>query len=75
MRDKNRLYSFYDELREIHMKFFPDWRFGQMISNILGDWQYRNKRDIFFPEEDEIIQIFRDYVKENGYDRKENPSQ
>lgn len=66
MRDINRLDKFYDELKEIHKKNFPDWRFGQLIVNILADWQAKTKRDIFFPEEDEIIQIFRDYVKEVG---------
>ena len=74
MRDINRLDKFYDELKEIHKKNFPDWRFGQMINNILGDWQAKTKRDIFFPEEDEMIQIFKDYIKENGYDKKDNPS-
>ena len=64
MRDTDRLDKFYDELKEIHKKNFPDWRFGQMIINILCDWQAKTKRDIFFPEEDEMIQIFRDYVKE-----------
>lgn len=64
MRDPNRLYPFYDRLREIHMAHFPDWRFGQLINNVLG-WHYsKSKRDIFFPEEDEMIQIFEDYVKE-----------
>lgn len=63
MRDVDRLDKFYDELKEIHKKNFPDWRFGQMITNVLGDWQAKNKRDIFFLEEDEMIQIFRDYVK------------
>lgn len=63
MRDKNRLYKFYDELREIHMTHFPDWRFGQMIINVLADWQTKTGRDIFFPEDDEMIQIFRDYVE------------
>lgn len=63
MRDKNRLYKFYDELREIHMTHFPDWRFGQMIINVLADWQTKTGRDIFFPEDDEMIQIFKDYVK------------
>lgn len=63
MRDAYRLYKFYEELREIHMKYFPDWRFGQMISNVLVDWRFKTGRDIFFIEEDEMIQIFRDYVK------------
>lgn len=63
MRDVDRLDKFYDELKEIHKKNFPDWRFGQMVTNVLGNWQVKNKRDIFFLEEDEMIQIFRDYVK------------
>lgn len=74
MRDIDRLDRFYKELCEIHKKYFGRWRFGQMISNILGDWQAKTKRDIFFPEEDEMIQIFKDYIKENGYDKKDNPS-
>lgn len=68
MRDINRLDKFYDELKEIHKKHFPMWRFGQMIVNVLADWQAKTKRDIFFPEEDEIIQIFRDYVNKERED-------
>lgn len=64
MRDPNRLYPFYDRLREIHMTHFSDLRFGQLINNVLGWYYSKNKRDIFFPEEDEMIQIFEDYVKE-----------
>ena len=68
MRDINRLDKFYDELKEIHKKNFPMWRFGQMIVNVLADWQAKTKRDIFFPEEDEMIQIFRDYVNKERKD-------
>lgn len=65
MRDVNRLDKFYNELCEIHKKHFPMWRFGQLIVNVLADWQAKTKRDIFFPEEDEMIQIFRDYVNKS----------
>lgn len=65
MRDINRLDKFYNELCEIHKKHFPDWRFGQLLVNVLADWQAKTKRDIFFPEEDEMIQIFRDYVNKS----------
>ena len=34
----------------------------------LADWQAKTKRDIFFPEEDEMIQIFRDYVSKERDD-------
>ena len=64
MRDINRLDKFYDELKEIHKKHFPDWRFGQLIINVLADWQAKTKRDIFFPEEDEMLRWFKEYVKE-----------
>lgn len=68
MRDISRLDKFYDELKEIHKKHFPDWRFGQLIVNVLADWQAKTKRDIFFPEEDEMIQIFRDYINKERKD-------
>ena len=68
VRDPERLDKFYDELKEIHKKNFPDWRFGQLLVNVLADWQAKTKRDIFFPEEDEMIQIFRDYVNKERKD-------
>lgn len=68
MRDINRLDKFYNELKEIHKKHFPDWRFGQLLVNVLADWQAKTKRDIFFLEEDEMIQIFRDYVNKERED-------
>jgi len=37
-------------------------------SDVLADWQAKTKRDIFFPEEDEMIQIFRDYVNKGRED-------
>ena len=63
LRDTNRLYKFYEELREIHMKYFPDWRFGQLIYNVLGWWQTKSSRDIFFPEEDDMLEYLKEYFK------------
>lgn len=34
MRDANRLYGFYDKLREVHMTKFPDLRFGQLVDDL-----------------------------------------
>ena len=45
MRDPNRLDSFYDEMKEIHKKSFPDWRIGQLMSNFLGWMYYVQGRD------------------------------
>ena len=62
MRNPNRLDSFYDEMKEIHKKSFPDWRFGQLMSNFLG-WLYSVKgRDPFFPEEEDMVEYFREYA-------------
>ena len=63
MRNPNRLYEFYDKLRDIHITNVPDWRFGQLMSNFLT-WVYNTKNtDIFFPEEDKMIQLLEEYFK------------
>lgn len=66
MRKPERLDKFYKELCEIHKKHFPDWRFGQLIANLARE---NPNRDFFFPEEDEMIQMFKDYAEKYG--RKE----
>ena len=61
MRDPNRLDNFYIELCEIHKTFFPDWRFGQLCSNFFG-WLASTKQvDLFFPEEDKMLE----YLEKN----------
>ena len=60
MRDIHRLDAFYVELKEIHKKAFPDWRFGQLIANVLGEELHG--RDLFFPEDKEMIGYFRRYA-------------
>lgn len=62
MRDPNRLDKFYDEMKEIHKKYFPDWRYGQLCSNFFGWLMTEKKRDLFFPEEDEMIEHLREYA-------------
>ena len=62
MRNPNRLDKFYDEMKEVHKKSFPDWRFGQLMSNFLG-WLYSVKgRDPFFPEEGDMIEYFKEFA-------------
>lgn len=61
MRDPNRLDNFYDEIKEIHKNYFPDLRFGQLMSNFFG-WLMQEKGvDLFFPEEDKMAQYFIEY--------------
>ena len=62
MRDPNRLNSFYNTMKKIHRKTFPDWRFGQLMSNFFG-WLYSEKKiDLFFPEEDEMLKYFKEFA-------------
>jgi hypothetical protein len=60
MRDPERLEEFYKQLKELHQKKFPDWRFGQFMINFLG-WLGK-KRDGFFPEEDEMAEYIKQFI-------------
>lgn len=66
MRDVNRLDSFYAELKEIHKHSFPDMRFGQFMMNALGWINSTKKRDPFFPEEDEMLDLIKEYANSNS---------
>ena len=66
MRPVERLDSFYDELKEIHKRSFPDMRFGQFILNALGWINTAKERDPFFPEEDEMLNLIREYANSNS---------
>lgn len=66
MRNPDRLDAFYKELCEIHKTYFPDWRFGQLMTNILSWYTKRYERAMYYPEENEMLQILKTYLKENG---------
>ena len=64
MRDPNRLYSFYEELRRIHMEHFPELRCGQFI-DIFSYWLSDKKNvDIFWPEETDLLNYLREFAGE-----------
>ena len=56
MRDKNRIPKFLKELEKYWQKV-PDWRFAQLLVNVLGTC----KRDPFFYEESELLEIFEKF--------------
>jgi len=61
MRDKSRIHRICQEL-EVIWEQVPDWRFGQLLSNMLGDICYKNEiRDIFFPEDDKWERWLKEY--------------
>lgn len=62
MRDPNRLDPFYSKVCRLHKENFPDWRFGQLVSNFWG-WIYeQTKRDPFFIEEKEMLFLFERFI-------------
>lgn len=64
MRNPERLDDFYKQLCDLHKKYTPDWRFGQLCSNFFG-WLYSVKgKDLFFPEENEMMKYIEEYFSE-----------
>ena len=63
MRDPNRLNNFYETIKILHQACFPDLRFGQLMSNFFGWLMSEKKKDLFYPEENEMIEYFREYCK------------
>lgn len=63
MRDPNRIRKYCTQLADLWEKV-PDWRFGQLMSNLLGAYYSETKRDIFFPEDDEMFAFFGKYKEE-----------
>jgi len=70
MRNPDRLDNFYDEMKALHKKHFSDWRFGQLMSNFFGWVCETYKMDIFFPEEDKMLDWFYEFCgeKRNKYE-------
>lgn len=65
MRDKKRIYEFCNELADLWANNVPDWRFGQLMLNVLGEMQ-AGGRDPFFPEEKEMMEFFKKFFKSKG---------
>ena len=61
MRDIKRLDGFYEKLKEIHAKSFPDWRFFQFMFNFICEYG-----DPFFLEEDMAINELKKYANKNS---------
>jgi hypothetical protein len=70
MRDPKRIDEFTKELNRIWKTYFPDWRFGQFMSNFLGFVGGIKGIDIFFPEESEMLTYLKEYCGEETNENK-----
>lgn len=61
-RDAGRIQPFCGRLAKAWKKL-PDWRFGQLMVNLMRDYEAEHGHDIFYLEEDEMIQIIEDYCE------------
>ena len=59
MRDPKRIDEFCEELKKMWHQV-PDWRFGQLIVNALGEIQAKEKRDVFFVEDDKMLEELKE---------------
>lgn len=66
MRNSERIDEFTLELNKMWKTYYPDWRFGQLMSNFLSFVVHHKKRDIFFPEESEMLTYLREYCGEEN---------
>lgn len=56
MRNPNRIDVFCQKLAD-HWKKVPDWRFGQLLDNVIGF----HRGDPFYWEDDRTMQVFDDF--------------
>ena len=62
MRDRNRIKPFCDELAELWSKY-PDLRLGQFIYNLTKYIEREHKKDIFYLEDNELMEIIRHQLR------------
>ena len=62
MRDVNRIKPFCDEFAQLWSRC-PDLRFGQIVSNIARYMQIEHRMDIFFMEEEELMEVLRKQLR------------
>ena len=66
MRDPNRIDEFCAHLAELWHNV-SDWRFGQLMSNVLGEIGYELNMDPFYIEDEVMLREMKNYFnKENN---------
>lgn len=64
MREVKRIDMFTTALNEVWKEHFVDWRFGQFMNNFFSYVVNEKHRDIFFPEEDEMLRYLYEYCEQ-----------
>ena len=57
MRDPKRIQPFCNQLADM-WRTVPDWRFGQLIVNVLRAF-YETGQDLFFIEDEELLRFIQ----------------
>lgn len=60
-RDIRRIQPFCDRLAKAWERL-PDWRFGQLMVNLMREYEAVHGHDIFYLEENEMIDIIEAYT-------------
>lgn len=68
MRKVERIDVFCNELAKLWKEKCPDWRFGQLMVNVLNSLP----RDPFFYEEDEMLEVFKKFFAPKEEENKED---
>lgn len=64
MRNPDRIFEFCDKLAILWYDRVPDWRFGQLMCNVLGEMAGEGT-DPFFPEDDKMIEYFEKFFNKH----------
>lgn len=62
MRDINRIRRFCNELAAIWETQCPDWRFSQLVLNVMESDEMKNAIP-FYVEDDEMMEHFKSFFK------------
>lgn len=71
MRDEKRIFPFMNEIATLWQTYFPDWRFGQLMS-VFENWANwatadTSTLDLFYVEEDRFLELFKEFCEAVGH--------
>lgn len=62
MRDPQRLYALYGNIRDYHRKLCPDLRIGQLMDNYKQWLNDKYQIDIFYLEDHLFVRYLEEYI-------------